>query len=218
MVTRTITLACDRHEYNPTSQLAFRWDWDRVDSIETSATFETFATFEMNVISQGGVKRVVQLDSIKSGQLQQISLCLLKDQNLKSDPVKAGDILQLLFSKIKKVKKEVDTTEIITLDSPLILSVVIVETPVMPSPQAAYALLRQQQINDKTHVECVRYAWSPEASRIELVCPDDLKTQVVRRRAVFKWQDSVRPETDPKYAVQKITQTGSTHFPMPDIS
>jgi hypothetical protein len=53
----------------------------------------------------------------------------------------------------------------------------------------------------------------PPASRIELVPSGDLKTQVVRRRAVFQWQDSVRPDINESYAIQKITQIGSTHFP-----
>jgi hypothetical protein len=49
---------------------------------------------------------------------------------------------------------------------------------------------------------------------LELVCAEDLRTEVVRRRAVFQWNDSVRLETLKGYAIQKITQTGSTHFPM----
>jgi hypothetical protein len=56
-------------------------------------------------------------------------------------------------------------------------------------------------------------SWNPAASRIELVSSEDLKTQVVRRRAVFKWQDSMRSDMNGKYAVQKIAQTGSTHSP-----
>ncbi|HEY9695923.1 MAG TPA: hypothetical protein V6D10_01440 [Trichocoleus sp.] len=94
----------------------------------------------------------------------------------------------------------------------VVLKVAIVADPVIPVPQAAYALLRQQQ-NSSVCVECVGFAWSPAASRIELVSSEDLKAQVVRRRAVFKWQDSMRSNRNVKYAVQKITQTGSTHSP-----
>ncbi|NJO66852.1 MAG: hypothetical protein HC832_05220 [Leptolyngbyaceae cyanobacterium RM1_405_57] len=53
----------------------------------------------------------------------------------------------------------------------------------------------------------------PIPSQVELVNADDLRTEVVRRRAVFRWTDSVRPNTAVSYAIQKITQTGSTHFP-----
>jgi hypothetical protein len=66
-------------------------------------------------------------------------------------------------------------------------------------------------------VECVRFAWGPNATRIELICPEDLRTEVVRRRAVFHWQDSVRPGTLAGYAIQKIAQNGSTHFPEPEL-
>jgi hypothetical protein len=113
----------------------------------------------------------------------------------------------------------------------LSLMVDIVEEPVIPVPEAAYALLRWQKVlvsgdlmDEQVQgdvmdpqVQCVRFAWGPAASRIELVCADDLRTGLVRRRAVFQWRDAVRPPAqgrDPiQYAVQKITQTGSTHFP-----
>ena len=93
----------------------------------------------------------------------------------------------------------------------------IVATPVNPVPQAAYALLRTYKFASNTpltEVECVRFAWSPEPERIELVCAEDLRQEVVRRRAVFHWQDSTRiSEVKPIYEIQKITETGSTHFP-----
>jgi WD40 repeat protein len=102
----------------------------------------------------------------------------------------------------------------------LFLSVKIIEEPVIPVPEAGYALLRAAQASAEA-VECSRFAWSPQASRIELINPEDLRQEIVRRRAVFNWTDSVRPViTDakengqlPRYALQKITQTGSTHFP-----
>lgn len=102
----------------------------------------------------------------------------------------------------------------------LFLSVKIIEEPVIPVPEAGYALLRAAQASAKA-VECSRFAWSPQASRIELINPEDLRQEIVRRRAVFNWTDSVRPviadakenEQLPRYALQKIAQTGSTHFP-----
>lgn len=93
----------------------------------------------------------------------------------------------------------------------IVLKLQIVEISILPVPQAAYALLRGDNISK---VECVRFAWSPEPESIELISADDLLTEVVRRRAIFHWQDSVRiRENQPIYQVQKITYTGSTHFP-----
>jgi hypothetical protein len=63
--------------------------------------------------------------------------------------------------------------------------------------------------------QCARFAWAPDATRIELVNPDDLTGQIVRRRAYFLWMDTIRNlgKRTPKYAIQKITASGSTHFP-----
>jgi hypothetical protein len=99
--------------------------------------------------------------------------------------------------------------------TPVFLRVDLVAAPVNPVPQSAYALLRWQTIAQKRQVECVRFAWGPEPARIELICPEDLRSEIVRRRAVFQWQDSVRKEILEGYAIQKITTTGSTHFPGP---
>jgi hypothetical protein len=56
----------------------------------------------------------------------------------------------------------------------------------------------------------VRFAWGVMPNRVELGNPADLKTAVVRRRAVFRWTDTVRAQQQVRYGVQKITQTGST--------
>jgi hypothetical protein len=114
--------------------------------------------------------------------------------------------VQLQPGETLQIKLTVVTTKIF-------LQVNFIEKPVTPVPEAAYALLRRQQLNGTNHVECIRFAWSPEPTRIELVCAEDLRTEVVRRRAVFHWQDSARPNTLKGYAMQKITQTGSTYFP-----
>ena len=94
------------------------------------------------------------------------------------------------------------------------LDITIVEAPVIPATEAAYALLRKQTAGGQTQVECVRFAWGPEAQRVELVNPADLRTEVVRRRAVFHFTDSARPNQEEAYAVQKLSQGGSTHFPL----
>ena len=91
----------------------------------------------------------------------------------------------------------------------IVVDVTITDRPVTPPPQAGFGLLRSDA--SEAAVSCMRFAWSPEASRIDLVNPDDLRTQIVRRRAVFRWTDVVRPPArNFSYAVQKLTAGGST--------
>jgi hypothetical protein len=91
----------------------------------------------------------------------------------------------------------------------------IVADPVVPAVEAAFALLRRHSIASKSSVACARFAWSPAASRIELLNPDDLlNRETVRRRAIFQWTDVVRKTRDYTYAVQKIMPGGSTHVPL----
>jgi hypothetical protein len=114
-------------------------------------------------------------------------------------PLQPGDRLQLKvqFGEGKEISVEVD----------------IVEEPVIPAPEAAYALLRQPK-GTETVVEAARFAWNPEPARVELVCAEDLKTEFVRRRAVFHWQDAARFNPTVQYAIQKIGANGSTHWPL----
>ena len=92
--------------------------------------------------------------------------------------------------------------------------------PVTAAVEAGYALLRSYD-SGAGPTECVRFAWGPLPDRIELVDPDDLLKDIVRRRAIFRWFDTVRLVPDPKdgsprlpaYAIQKIAPFGSTHFP-----
>jgi hypothetical protein len=95
------------------------------------------------------------------------------------------------------------------------LRIPIVAAPTTPSPEAGYALLRRTERAGSTKDECRRFAWGPDATRIELLDPSDLKRQIVRRRAVFVWNDTHRVSDMPltKYAIQKSTMRGSTHFP-----
>jgi len=122
--------------------------------------------------------------------------------------VVAGDSLLILF--------QPDDTSI----KPMELRVEIVAEPVTPVPTAAYALLRQKK--GELAVKCVRFAWSPQPARIELLNPADLRDGIVRRRAIFQWTDTVRSEcgengnellANYSYAIQKISPSGSTHFP-----
>ncbi|MEZ5300928.1 MAG: hypothetical protein R3F11_09790 [Verrucomicrobiales bacterium] len=91
----------------------------------------------------------------------------------------------------------------------LVLRLNIVAEPLTPAPDAAYALLRQRG----AAVDCPRFAWGPLPARVDLVNPNDLKREVVRRRAVFRWLDVTREAEEPRYAIQKIAKNGATHFP-----
>ena len=204
----TVTLATDRREYNPDSCLALRHDWD-----DGGRTVEREASVSFTRIDENGIEHRLSvanpeaagLEGLVPAKLVQVSLLDLREDG-EQVAWQSGETLQL------KLKLTFPGSE--DSDDEILLDVRIVQEPVIPSPEAAYALLRWQY--DETQVECARFAWQPNASRVDLVCPADLQTEVVRRRAVFHWTDSVRLGTVNGYAIQKITLTGSTHFPQPE--
>jgi hypothetical protein len=201
------TLAVDRTEYNPDSRMAIRVDWTGPQPAGGTAADLTFkrinaAGEELSLKYYDGDQGSDKI-TLDIGKLEQISLLDLRENGGAANFANGETLLLLLNVAGESVS----------------LAVTIVDEPVIPVPEAAYALLRWHLIpGDGTgdrRVECVRFAWGPEASRIEMVCAKDLKTGIVRRRAVFQWPDSVRPGTlaEEGYAIQKITLTGSTHFP-----
>lgn len=210
-LTHSVTLAADRREYNVDSPATLRYDWD-------DPRYVSKAELQIRRIDpESGIPEQLELakpdtSNSESGKIIQLSLADLKQT------LSPGDVLefQLTIAAGPLAIKDAPpgATASVSADTPIILRVTIVAEPVIPVPQAAYALLRRQTIAGQEQVECVRFAWSPAASRVELVCPDDLRTEVVRRRAVFHLADSPRPQTAIGYAVQKITQTGSTYIPM----
>jgi hypothetical protein len=206
IVTHTVKLSVDRREYNPDSVLALRYDWD-----DTTVGNNFTAQVQLKRINSEGVPSDLflpspSLDKFPAGTLIQFSLAQLELPQNKPALLQPGETLQLKLLLTEKGKEKPDD------ENGINLSVNIVEASVIPTTEAAYALLRQRG-SEGSPVECVRFAWSPEPTRVELVCAEDLRTEVVRRRAVFHWNDSVRAGTPGNYAIQKITQTGSTHFP-----
>lgn len=203
---RTVTLATDRREYNPDGRLAVRHDWD----VEPEGVV---AKLRLRSVDANGVLRELEpttqdlcsrIEPFPPGTLVQLSLADLRHAETKEKvALRPGETL-LIELQLDQQGKEL---------AALPLSLGIVAIPVTPVPEAAYALLRRQVRGDEQHVECARFAWGPEPDRVELVCPADLQTEVVRRRAVFHWSDSARPETAVRYAVQKIARNGATHFP-----
>lgn len=199
---RAITLSAERRECNPASTLALRFDWDEPPPGTPKVTL-TLQKIDLDQTPRdlvdpnaaGGPQTLVP------GKLYELSLAAIAKLNV---PFAPGERLRLVL--------HVDSGPV----KPAVvqLDIAIVEAPVIPATDAAYALLRRQTVGDRTYVECVRFAWAPEAQRVELVNPADLRTEVVRRRAVFHFTDSTRPGRAELLTIQKLGQTGSTHIPL----
>ncbi|MBK7536807.1 MAG: hypothetical protein IPI49_15875 [Myxococcales bacterium] len=201
---RLVTLAADRAEYDPSAQLAVRYDWedDRSHPAELS----------IDLVDLAGLARPLTLLGARAIALQAHTLKVFPLAALRDGEAPAqladGDTLLL------KLRIPVSAGAIVE-EASIVVAAGIVSRPVTPVPQAAYALLRRQVVASQAQVECVRFAWSPPPTRVELVCPEDLRTGMVRRRAVFLWTDTARTATATGFAVQKLTLSGSTHFPEP---
>lgn len=209
----TVTLAIDRREYNADSRIALRYDWDdNGDHGTASLEFRRVDTFGIPTKALAFVApNPDQIDNLPPHTLVQLSLLDLRDPvDGKAIRWSAGDILQIKLI-IQPDKPQASDPDIPGV--PIILSPMIVAAPVMPAPEAAYALLRHQTRRGRSQVECARFAWGPAPTRVELVCPDDLRAEIVRRRAVFQWSSVARPASGAGYALQKITPTGATHIP-----
>ena len=197
-VAHQLRLSLDRKAYNPTSEIAFRYDWDNPTVIPNPD-----ATSIVLSLTRGDGTRSILFEWKAGGAspCANAAICLTSLSKLAASAkleVHSGDRLEL---KARFPDESGGAREIA-------LEVEVVEEPVIPAPEAAYALLRWSRA-----VEAARFAWNPEASRIELVCPEDLRNGFVRRRAVFHWQDTVRAGQAVEYALQKITEGGSTHWP-----
>jgi hypothetical protein len=198
VVSHEIRLSLDRKAYNPTSEMAFRYDWDNPSVIKAPDV----ASLALLHISASGASVVLKSwggdEAIRNGQLKIIKLPDIVAKAAESSTVilRPGDRLELraTLPDNKAIGVELD----------------VVEAPTIPSPEAAYTLLRRRPDGA---VEAARFAWNPEATRVELICAEDLRGGFVRRRAVFHWRDAVRPNATIRHAVQKIAANGSTHWP-----
>ncbi len=212
-----MTLAADRREYNADSEIAVRFDWDD-DRSEASGALKL-----SRLDADSGVLTSLLDSTLQAGTLVRYGLsALVQEYNEKHKTdgaskiaLRPGDKLQILINVSGIVENPQPNEGIVSV--PIALDLPIVEQPTQPSPQAGYALLRDQtfgQGDSATRwVECARFAWTPDATRVDMVCAEDLRSEIVRRRAVFQWRDSVRPNRSARHAVQKITLQGSTHFP-----
>ncbi|MGI5328442.1 LamG-like jellyroll fold domain-containing protein [Actinomadura nitritigenes] len=195
---RAITLSAERRECNATSTLALRFDWDEPPPGTPNVTL-TLQKIDLDQTPRD-LAAPNPARALVPGKLYQLSLAAIQNLN---GPFTPGERLRLVL----RIDSAPVEPAVVQLD------ITIVEAPVIPSTEAAYALLRKQKTGEHTYVECVRFAWAPEAQRVELVNPADLRTEVVRRRAVFHLTDSARPTRTPQYTLQKLTPSGSTHIP-----
>jgi hypothetical protein len=213
-----LTLAADRREYNPTSEMFFVLFAPNLSAPKPSeeakpkpgeeakpkpseeAKFKS-AKFKLRKIKAGGKRIAFDLkadSSVELFALRTINLGAVTDTSLSP-----GDTL-LLSVEMPVFGDTTGKTEVL-----LELRLDVVAQPVIPAPEAGYALLRT---GGGAAVACVRFAWGPQAARVELTNPDDLTREVVRRRAVFHLIDVGRAGHAGRYALQKITHSGSTHF------
>jgi hypothetical protein len=179
-----ILLSLDRREYNPNSRFYVLY-------VDQSPVKLATASLLIQAIPQDGVPRDLATIPVTNATLTEQDVTALY-AGVGMQPV-AGDSISCTL--------RAGVQDVVTV------RVDIVAEPVTPAPQAAYGLLRKSG----NAVECVRFAWSPAASSIELVNPDDLLGETVRRRAVFSWLDTNRAGRSSQYGVQKVAAGGSTH-------
>jgi hypothetical protein len=225
----SVTFSADRRDYNPEGSVAWRFDW--AGPAPTGCTAK-LSIQRVRAEDARPVTLILKEETAKAANLKRSEPTAPDDPpeyELQGDTLYQCSLLDLrvhaaLSTDGQPVPASLRPDDVLLLHlrieggvTPLDLrlAVNVVAAPVIPAPEAAYALLRWQQNDGQQEVECVRFAWSPQPSRVELICAQDLRTGVVRRRAVFQWRDSVRPGTliGQGYAVQKIAQTGSTHVP-----
>ncbi|MCB9267044.1 MAG: hypothetical protein H6558_18610 [Lewinellaceae bacterium] len=215
-----LRLSTDRKAYNMGSRLAFRIDWLEPGSPEEEYKLELL--FKRISKESGKNEEVADWEGLAADEnlshdvlepAKLFALALPELMQNSSSPLAAGETLQLQLT----IKNTLPNQEQFgNTAGQAVLNLDIVAEPLIPNTKSAYALLRAQQgDDDKWKVECRRFAWGPNASRIEMVDADDLLQEIVRRRAVFRWQDTVRPRPDGsvQYGIQKISPNGSTHFP-----
>jgi hypothetical protein len=200
----SLALVADRREYNTTGKIVYlvvtqpNSPTDDLQNVDAAFSFE--------IVKTNGTVTKLNTKEVKA-KVNQIPDSFELSSLFDASQVEPGDILRV---KVNVSVTVPDTVLAKPSPEPQKLDLSIVKSPVIPTPEAAYAVLRRSQGNDS----CARFAWGPEPTRMELLDPDDLKTQIVRRRAVYTTIDVInRSANSVKYAVQKVTPNGGTHFP-----
>jgi hypothetical protein len=209
---RPVILAVDRREYNPASRLLGVFA-DNADSPDKQGAFQAYLQICL-VNPESGLPeplRATVTNPHSNSKIFQIDLSALSREGRPVNLVAGDSLLIQIWSR--------DPNPTTGQAGPFVeVAVGIVARPVTPPPDYAYALLAaetEQADGAKSRTRCARFAWSPFPDRIELLDPDDLLRSAVRRRAVFRWLDAVVPqgEKSVRHSVQKITPSGSTHWP-----
>lgn len=196
-----VTLSADRREYNVSGAIHYLFAVEpEVPGVALTGSLQ----FQQVTQPSGTVVKLLSGVPLLPKKLPSDPSHMRMETIRNNQALKPGDILRL----------KLDLNDAGGLVATLELDVSIVGNPVVPVPEAAYALLRQHSTDGR--VECVRFAWGPEPLRVELLNASDLLRETVRRRAVFAWQDTCRVADESiVYAIQKIAANGSTHFPLP---
>lgn len=203
----TITLAADRTEYNPGAKVLVVYTRGLPPLPDGTAPLPAGPEGSTGKIGVIRIRDGSPIEFATKTAIEVNKLATLDLAAIGGGEIRANDnlILRLTLDAPVEAGQDID------------LIAAVVARPVTPVPEAAYAILKTTDGgNARRRVECIRFAWAPDPGRIELVCPDDLLADVVRRRAVFQCEDTVRnvDQTFTQYDVQKITSLGSTHFPV----
>jgi hypothetical protein len=210
---QAVTLALDRQQYNPTSTFYLL-----VDAPEAVLLLGLKLKLDIQRIDRAGIKtRVGGALEIPAKQLVDITFASTESHQDNSHKLQGSlspdDRLEFTLSAKPELVGNVLVDKVLVSHVPVVVAVQIVRESVTPPPEAGYALLRRTTDAPTGAVECVRFAWSPPAQRIELLDPSDLQRESVRRRAVFQWPDAVRPSWRVYYGLQKLAPHGSTLVP-----
>lgn len=202
------SLSADRREYNPATSMFFAFFTDdAATEAKTTGRLVLTRYFGRNLsqILTVADPMIAPPPASLPGDPPAVTLAGAQLYQLHvAGLVVPGDVLEFRLDQVSQTGPVVGL-----LGDAVVVRVNITDRPVTPPPQAGYGLLRSDAPDGA--VSCARFAWSPSASRIELVNPDDLRTEVVRRRAVFRWADTIRPPVErSRYAIQKVTSAGST--------
>ncbi len=204
-------IASDRQEYDPQAELILAV---RVDAEGVPVSPQVLKHVLLLRVDRFGGTRVLRFGPDQLDNLPvRVAVSGAKDGG------QAGDVLR--FSLAPLGLEPGDTLRVLIVngvrdtehEAEMEFVVPIVAEPVVPVPEAAYALLRLDDPAGTAVASCARFAWNPQPSRIDILDPDDLLGRQVRRRAVFGWQDYPAFEREPHWRVQKITHAGSTHIP-----
>jgi hypothetical protein len=191
-----IVLACDRRECSPTSTVYLLYHWDGATPVPNPTADLRLARVDRDGVPHPFSVRGLPPTPWVPDALVELSLARAMAGGTRFEP---GDRLLVTLAIAGKE---------------ITLAVNVVAAPVIPVPEAAYALLcRGGGPPASPAVSCVRFAWGPSAAHVDIVRPADLTGELVRRRAVFHLSDVQRAGQRPSYAVQKITTSGSTHVP-----